>query len=135
MKTILVGTDFTDLSEKALTMALELARGVGARVQLLHVVEPIGDPDEDPEAAAFHTELEEKARGRLSEILARVKDVAADGSVVLGHRSTALLQEAERQDVYLTVLGLRVPREDAHPVPGISHRVSWNSPRPVLLVP
>jgi universal stress protein A len=45
IKSILVPTDFSAESEKALAYALPFARQFGAKMTLLHVVEPIGTPD------------------------------------------------------------------------------------------
>ena len=45
IKSILVPTDFSKPSESALTYALALAHQFGARLTLLHVIEPIATPD------------------------------------------------------------------------------------------
>jgi universal stress protein A len=45
IKSILVPTDFSPASEKALAYAAPLARLCGAKLTLLHVVEPIATPD------------------------------------------------------------------------------------------
>jgi nucleotide-binding universal stress UspA family protein len=45
IKSILVPTDFSPESEKALAYAVPLARQFGAKLTLLHVVEPVGTPD------------------------------------------------------------------------------------------
>jgi universal stress protein A len=45
IKSILVPTDFSVESEKALAYALPFARQFGAKLTLLHVVEPIATPD------------------------------------------------------------------------------------------
>jgi len=60
IKSILVPTDFSGPSESALTHALALARQLGARLTLLHVVEPIATTDFE---AAFPLVIEnEKAK-------------------------------------------------------------------------
>lgn len=45
IKSILVPTDFSAASEKALAYAVPFARQFGAKLSLLHVVEPIATPD------------------------------------------------------------------------------------------
>src|SRR5690349_10406332 len=45
IKSILVPTDLSAESEKALAYALPFARQFGATLTLLHVVEPVGTPD------------------------------------------------------------------------------------------
>jgi len=45
IKSILVPVDFSPSSEKALAYAVPLARQFGAKLTLLHVVEPVATPD------------------------------------------------------------------------------------------
>jgi nucleotide-binding universal stress UspA family protein len=45
IKSILIPTDFSVESEKALAYAIPLARLCAARISLLHVIEPIATPD------------------------------------------------------------------------------------------
>lgn len=45
IRSILVPTDFSAESEKALAYALPFARQFGAKVNLLHVIEPLATPD------------------------------------------------------------------------------------------
>jgi universal stress protein A len=45
IRAILVPTDFSHYSEKALEYAIPLARQFGARLTLLHVIEPVATPD------------------------------------------------------------------------------------------
>ena len=47
LTSILVPTDFSDASAKALVYAAAFARQFGAKITLLHVVEPIATPDFD----------------------------------------------------------------------------------------
>jgi nucleotide-binding universal stress UspA family protein len=70
VKTILVPTDFSAASLKAVAFAKQLARAFGARVSLLHVIEPIVLPDaaamialpDDQLAARMHKELQKLAQ-------------------------------------------------------------------------
>ncbi|MEW6277441.1 MAG: universal stress protein, partial [Candidatus Eremiobacterota bacterium] len=63
MKTILVPTDFTEVSSRAEQIALEMARAHSARLHLMHVVEPIAE--HDPEMDDFIERLKTRARFEL----------------------------------------------------------------------
>lgn len=133
MTTLLVAMDFTEASERALALGAELARGIGANLHLLHVVEPIDDPEEaDEETREFHRDLEEKARLRLEETLASFSGLEVNFSVVLGHRHLAILRVAREREARVIVMGT-TPRQPDRP--SVSHQVAALADRPVLLVP
>lgn len=136
MQLVLVATDFTDTSRRAEERALLLARATGARVHLLHVVEPIDDPDDtDEETQEFHRTLEQRASERLQESAARFEGVTVGYSVVLGHRPQSILRVADQREADLVVLGCHPVAEGEAPRATTSQRVSWFSRRPVMLVP
>jgi universal stress protein A len=58
LTSILVPTDFSEASTKALVYAAAFARQFGAKITLLHVVEPIATPDFD---SSFPLALEDAA--------------------------------------------------------------------------
>jgi universal stress protein A len=60
IRSVLVPTDFSQYSEKALEYAIPLAKQFGARLTLLHVIEPVATPDFE---GAFPLALE-NARAR-----------------------------------------------------------------------
>ena len=60
---ILVATDFSEISQRALDFAFALGNQMGAKTVLVHVVEPIeADDSLDEEARAFHEDLLKKAQ-------------------------------------------------------------------------
>jgi nucleotide-binding universal stress UspA family protein len=70
VKSILVPIDFSASSEQALAYAVPLARACGARLTLLHVVEPVATPDF---AASFPLVLEnDRVMAECKAHLARV---------------------------------------------------------------
>ncbi len=132
---ILVGTDFTETAEKALGQAFSLAKATGGTLHLVHVVEPIDEPDSsDPETEAFYNELIQKSQTHLKEVCRRLGVPEDCTSVLIGHRVQVLRELADQLEVDLIVLGSR-PLTDPPERLGVSHRVALISSRPVLLVP
>lgn len=132
---ILVGTDFSELAARAADKANELARSCGGELHLVHVVEPVDEPDSnDPETEAFYEKLTGKSRERLAEESRRLGQDPAASSVLIGHRHQALIELAEKMPADILVLGSR-PLTSPSERPGVSHRVALISSRPVLLVP
>lgn len=70
MKHILAPVDFSAPSRKALAYAKELATVLGAKITLLHVIEPIVLPD----AAALLTMPDSEAAAKMNERLEGLKD-------------------------------------------------------------
>lgn len=70
-KKIIVGMDFSEISDRAAKTAAELARGLGAEVVLVHVISPSSDYT-DP--ARFIAEVRSGIEDQLQE---RVKSLAA----------------------------------------------------------
>src|SRR5690242_19275092 len=69
---ILVPTDFSKPSETALAYAVPLARQIGAKLTLLHVIEPIATPDF---AVSFPLVIEnEKAKKFCEDILTQTAE-------------------------------------------------------------
>ena len=132
MNTILAGTDFSEISQRVVKVAHELARALSARLHLVHVVEPIAEPGaEDPDAAEFHLQLEERALVKLREL---ALPMAATYEVVLGRRAETLLKLAEQHEATL-VLGCPRLGPDRLPLIGTSQRLVWMTRLPILLVP
>jgi len=132
MKIVLVGVDFTEVSERALQAGHVLAQSLGARLHLIHVVEPIEDPQAaDADTVAFHSELERKASEKLQEA---AQPLGATYQVALGHRAETLLRLTDENDGLL-VLGRPAPEAEATPFIGTSARALWMTNRPLLLVP
>ena len=130
MKVILVGVDFTEVSGRALETGHLLAQSLTARLHLIHVVEPIEEPEgADADTVAFHLELEEKATRKLQEA---AQPLGATYQVALGHRAETLLRLTDENDGLL-VLGR--PNREQLPAVGTSQRALWMTNRPVLLVP
>lgn len=135
MKLILVGTDFSEGSAKAQQRATELAKATGATLHLLHVLEPVDEPDsEDPETQDFYTKLETTSREKLRKAAADISGIDLGYSTEIGHRHPTILEVAEKLDADMIVLGSNPMEPDSKRI-GTSHRVAVTANRPVLLVP
>lgn len=135
MKTILVGTDFGDSSRKALKFAKELAEKDQATIHLLHVLEPVDEPDsQDPETAAFYAQLEAASEEKFRLALEEIRGSTAVTQVRVGPRHPTILAVAQEEQADLIVLGSHALQPDEQRI-GTSHRVAITSPVPVLLVP
>lgn len=124
MKTIVVGYDGLPTSDRALDRAVELAKALSARVEVvsvgefLPIVEPIaptglGGPAlmETPSwALGLDAEnLAESMLSRARERLAGSDDVEVEYKALVGVADEALIGEANRVDADLIVVGTREP--------------------------
>ncbi|TFI59956.1 universal stress protein [Sphingomonas parva] len=129
LKHILVATDFSTRSDRALRRATLLARGASARLTLVHVVD--GDRPVDlvrSEVAAAAAILKETAR-----TLGTFDDVAATPAVVTGDAASAILDAADVTGADLIVLGPHRRRLRDVFVGTTAERTIARSPRPVLM--
>jgi nucleotide-binding universal stress UspA family protein len=104
-RTILIPVDLSDRHGAALEAAAQLAGAQGAEVTLLHVVELLHGSSRE-EDAAFYDRLEQKARGRLAALLARLRDrgVAARSHILFGSPVSSILRFAQTEGADLIVL-------------------------------
>jgi universal stress protein A len=134
---ILVPTDLTQRTEKALQLAGRLASRASARVTLIHVTETIqGLPP--GEVKPFYERLERRARRAMETLTRRVrKDVpAAVRVLVRGRRAEEIVKYATANEVDLIVLAShRVNPSLVNRDWGtISYKVGILAQCPVLLV-
>jgi nucleotide-binding universal stress UspA family protein len=138
---LLVGTDFTPVSDHALRYAIDLAAQLGASVDVLHAFAlpsfnlPIeGALISTPHAAADHSN---RAQQQLDQQLARCPAgaVAVRGHLRAGAAPEELLRFAAETSADLIVVGTHARRGPAHVLLGsVAERVVRSSPLPVLTV-
>src|SRR5262245_22107625 len=98
---ILAPTDFSELSQQSLRNALELAEAFGAKLLLLHVVEPPPYPMEGIVPSRLGStlldDLERQAAGDLAQMLpeAQRSQVEVTRSVVVGIPYSKIIEVAE----------------------------------------
>ncbi len=108
---IVCPTDFSRSAERALQYAVNLARDTRARLTALHVVEPLTDLPEYPEAVdltEIRDELVNRARTELSRtVKATAGNSSVDELVLVGRSHAAILRVAADQSADLIVMGVR----------------------------
>ncbi|ACF45918.1 MAG: universal stress protein [Prosthecochloris sp.] len=105
---ILCPVDFSDASKKSIRYAHEFARGMGASLYLLNVVEPRPMAvDMSLSYVPLEEDLEKAAREDLELIVAaeREKGIVVEADVEIGTPSEIILEKAAELDVNLIILG------------------------------
>jgi nucleotide-binding universal stress UspA family protein len=141
IKRILVPTDFSRDADAALHYALELARQVGASVDLLHVVEnPMAAvtwslPADTADRAAQQVDLVREAKNRLRQAVPRLtgRRFGVGREVLVGPTAATIVRYAQEGLADLIVMGASgrtgVPRFS---LGGVATRVTQTAPCPVL---
>jgi nucleotide-binding universal stress UspA family protein len=134
---ILVPTDLTDRTIKALEAATNIAEPGDARIALLHVIETIAGSDFD-ELSSFYRRLERQAAERLKEIISRASGKRSEilTEIVYGKRVDEVLRSVRANDVDLIVLASH-PLDASRPHEGLgtmSYKLAILAPCAVLLV-
>lgn len=113
LKQILYATDFSESSTAGLKYAIELARGTGARLTVMHVVD---HDDRILWGPALITHLEneraklvQEIRKKLAELIAREKppDIEIEPLVVEGKSFRKIVEVAEQRGMDIIVLNLQ----------------------------
>jgi len=136
MKHILVPTDFSEPSERARSMAVDLARAFKAKLTLLHVwtIPSVGYA----EALTWPIdEMEQAARRALDEVRARTVKECPDTEAVLqlGREWQVVLDVAKDRKVDLIVMGTHGRRGLPRLILGsVAEKVVRLSPVPVMTV-
>lgn len=138
----LVPTDFSDESDGALTLALELARKVGASVELLHVyalplyalpplTDVVGITAIPPDVVAqIDQELD-----RLSQRV-RASGIDCESTVLVGSAPAIIVERATESGATMIVMGTHGRSGWKHAVLGsVAEKVVQTASSPVLVVP
>ncbi len=136
-KNILVPTDLTKKSIKALDVAFNMVSADGGNITLLHVIETIAEAD-DEEFRDFYERLRSRAGKKMEEMirphLTRKRSIHSE--IAYGKRAAEIVKYAARNDVDLIVLSShRIDKID--PAEGwatISYRVAILAHCPVMMV-
>ncbi|WP_294346822.1 universal stress protein [Prosthecochloris sp.] len=108
IRRILCPVDFSDASRKAVRYAHEFAKGMGASLVLLNVVEPRPMAvDMSLSYVPLEEDLEKAAKEDLEEIIRteREQGVEVQADVQIGTPSETILEKAEELDVNLIIVG------------------------------
>ena len=138
---ILAPTDFSDLSKQGLKSALELAQSFGAKLVLIHVVEPPPYPVEglipSPLGATLLDDLERQASQELARMLVDTQWSAVDVErrVVVGIPYRKIVEVAEEEKADLLVVTTHGRTGLVHLVMGsVAEKIVRTAPCPVLTI-
>ncbi len=142
VRKILVPTDFSEPSAKALAYGKELARLFRSSLHLLHVIEgPFLDsfPIEGyvPNMAEFNRSLEQRALQDIARLLDEFerRELRTVEAAEFGHAAKQIRRYAKQHDVDLIVMGTHGHGAVAHLLLGsVAERVVRTAPCPVLTV-
>lgn len=136
-KHILIPTDLTDKSHRALEIAVKIALHDQSKVTLLHVIETIEDAIEG-ELDYFYEKLGRRADKRMDQMLRLhgEKGVRIHKEIIYGKRVREIIRFADDREVDLIILGShKVDMENPSQGWGtISYKVGILSHCPVMLV-
>lgn len=134
---ILVPTDLSDRTIKALQVASDVAAADDAQLMLLHVIETIAGADFD-ELSSFYGTLEKRARNRLNDIMTRasIRHAQIEAYIVVGKRVEETLRFAHANGVDLIVLASHPidPSQPGSSISTMSYKLGILAPCAVLLV-
>lgn len=142
MHSVVVGIDFSESSERALSLASDVARSFGAKLWLIHVAAP--DPDfvgyeAGPQAARDARASELRKEHRDLQLLAtRLREAGLEASALLIEGSTVegLLAQAAELEADLLVVGSHGRGVLGRALIGsVSEGVTRRGELPVLIVP
>ncbi|UJR83069.1 universal stress protein [Sandaracinus amylolyticus] len=129
-KHILAATDFSDLGDRALQKASELAIQLGAKLTFVHVM--VSEDSASPMYAQHEVRAHVK---KLGERMPQHHDVQVELEVRVGDAPTEILAAAEAHDADLIVIATRGERGFAEWLLGsTAERVVRNARRDVLIV-
>mgnify|MGYP001154506828 CR=1 FL=1 len=153
IKTIVYASDLGEQMRPVFRHAVGLAKQYGARLVMLHVLEPISQQSRMaiqaylPESQA--RELEEQGRTEVHNTMRKrllafcAEELGEDGGdllvdvdVVSGRAAETIVDEADRLDADLIVMGTHTDKSfGAHLLGSEARKVTQMSRRPVLIVP
>lgn len=140
---IVVGTDGSDTAKTAVRYAIDLARELGARLQIVSAYEPVSDPDvrerrlQAPEDLQWAVGPHEDVIALLDAAAedARLAGIEAEVFARQGDAADAIIDVAEEQRSDLIVVGNRgMTGAKRFLLGSVPNRVSHHAPCSVLIV-
>jgi nucleotide-binding universal stress UspA family protein len=139
IRQILAPTDFSECSKQAVACAYELAQTFGAKLLLLHVVEPLDYPMRSyPHLVTIMRDYSERqAHVDLAQMVPKAQDVKVEVTrwVIVGPPYCKTVEVAEADKVDLIVMATHGRTGLSHLVMGsVAERVVRTAPCPVLTI-
>lgn len=136
MKRLLVPTDFTAVSDRAVAYGGDLASALGASVILLHAIEPIETHGESAVIDRFYESLRKSAQGKLRASRRRLRErgVQARTVIEVKKRWRSIVDLAERESADIIVMGAHAADGDGRLTIGSTSYMVFLAARSPLLV-
>ena len=142
IKRLLVPTDFSATSDRAVSYAIEMAARLGTSVHLMHVVGERSDASLYPdghfiELATLRHRMIEDAETQLAGLAARFvgAGVVVTTHVMFGNPASSVVQQALLRGMDLIIIGTHGRSGVAHLLLGsVAEQVARTAPCPVLMV-
>lgn len=134
-KKILVPTDFSPPSKQALEVAASLARKQGAKIVVVHVMEPLPAHGEGQLVHSFDDVGVEKSRQDLADVVPADTAIRCEHKLMRGDAAAQILRAAEDTSADLIVMGTHGRTWLAHLLMGsVAEDVVRRAACPVLTV-
>ncbi len=138
IKNILFPTDFSNESIKVREHAMYLGQELGAKIHVLHAIEPLDYEELDEEIKSFYRDLETQMEERMESERAifEKNGLGINSMIVIGPRWRVVNTVAREKEIDLIVMGSHGVKRDGGEISvgTTSHRVMFTSPCPVLIV-
>jgi nucleotide-binding universal stress UspA family protein len=140
---IVVGTDGSDTAKEAVRQATDLAKAVGARLQIVSAYEPVGDQRlrseqrEAPQDLQWMVNPREDVDSTLEEAAEQARGAGIDVEVFArqGDPADAILDVAEEQGSDLIVVGNKgMTGAKRFLLGSVPNKVSHHAPSSVLII-
>ena len=140
---IVVGTDGSDTAKQAVRQATDLAKRIGARVELVSAYEPVSDSRLREESVQVPDDLQwmvnprEDVDATLKDAADQVRDAGVDVEVFArqGDPADAILDVAEETDADLIVVGNKgMTGAKRFLLGSVPNKVSHHAPCSVLII-
>ena len=142
-RSIVVGTDGSDTATQAVRQAIELARAVGARIELVSAYEPVSDARLREESIVVPEDLQwmvnprEDVNATLEEAAAEIRaaGVEVEDFARQGDPADAILDVAEERGSDLIVVGNKgMTGAKRFLLGSVPNKVSHHAPCSVLII-
>lgn len=142
-KSIVVGTDGSETASEAVRQAVELAREIGARIELVSAYEPVSrarlreEKSQIPDDLQWMVNPREDVDATLAEASERVKEAGLDVETYArqGDPADAILDVAEETGADLIVVGNKgMTGAKRFLLGSVPNRVSHHAPCSVLII-
>jgi nucleotide-binding universal stress UspA family protein len=140
---IVVGTDGSETAQSAVTQAIELAKAVGAKLELVSAYEPVPEgrlrheTQEAPKDLQWAINPREDVDGTLSTAAAAAKDAGVPVEIHArqGDPADAILDVAEEQNADLIIVGNKgMTGAKRFLLGSVPNKVSHHAPCSVLII-